>query len=274
MGIFLVSLIAFILLPALLIYSMVKPAKFNIRTKRNPSGRWSRGKFLLGIFAVWIATIAVGAAITPDPNTTIDINKVTAEGGLEKDDYKAHENGAIKVKAEKPVKTTEPVEEVIESKVTPQDKTFGITPEEFGKRLSAQGKEFGLENAEVGKFDIQEGSVNDIFSEILSDALAMNGSVDKNGELKGVTYIMGRTENGDKEILTMMMMAGLTARALSPDLPKEQTAGALPKMVSEAVQQLSETGEGKSSTVVDGITYGVVASKSIGIWIYFEPAEI
>lgn len=39
MGMFLVSLIAFILLPALLIYSMVKPAKLNIRTKKNPSGR-------------------------------------------------------------------------------------------------------------------------------------------------------------------------------------------------------------------------------------------
>lgn len=273
MGMFLVSLIAFILLPALLIYSMVKPAKLNIRTKKNPSGRWSRGKFLLGIFTVWVATIAVGVAITPDQNTTIDVNKVTAEAGLEKDDYKAHENGAIKVEAEKPVKTIEPVEEVVESKVTPQDKTFGITPEEFGKRLSAQGKELGLENPEVGKFDIQEGSVNDIFSENLSDAIGITGTVDKNGELKGVTYVMGRTDSGDKEIVIMMLMAGLTARALSPDLSKEQTAGVLSKIVLEAVQQFSDTGNGKSSTAVDGITYGAIASKSIGIWIYFEPAE-
>ncbi len=272
MGMFLVSLIAFILLPALLIYSMVKPAKFNIRTKKNPSGRWTRGKFLLGLFAVWIVSIAIGVAITPDQSATIDVKEVADKAGLEENDYEVHENGAIEVQAAKPVKTTAPVEEVIESKVTLQDKTFGITPEEFGKRLSAQGKKLGID-AEVGEFDIEEGSVNDIFSEILSDALAMNGSVDKNGELKGVTYVMGRTDSGDKEIVTMMLMAGLTARALSPDLSKEQTAGVLSKIVLEAVQQFSDTGNGKSSTVVDGITYGAIASKSIGIWIYFEPAE-
>lgn len=272
MGMFLVSLIAFILLPALLIYSMIKPTKFNIRTKKNPNGKWSRSKFLLSIFAVWVMSIAIGVAITPDQNTSIDVNKVAADAGLEKNDYKVQGNGTIEVKAEKPVKTTEPVKEVIDSKITSQDKTFGITPEEFGRRLSAQGKELGIDS-EVGEFDIEEGSVNDIFSETLSDALAMNGSVDKNGELKGVTYIMGRTENGDKEIVTMMLMAGLTARALSPDLSKEQTAGVLSKIVLEAVQQFSDVGNGKSSTVVDGITYGAIASKSIGIWIYFEPAE-
>lgn len=272
MGMFLVSLIAFILLPALLIYSMIKPAQLNIRTKKNPSGRWTRGKFLLGIFVVWVVSITIGVAITPDQNKNIDVNEIAAEAGLEKNDYEVHENGAIKVQAEEAVQTSD-AEEAVESKVTTQDKTFGITPEEFGKRLSVQGKELGLDDVEVGAFDIQEGSVNDIFSENLSDAVGITGTVDKNGELKGVTYVMGRTENGDKEILKMMMMAGLTARALSPDLPKEQTAGALPKMVSEAVQQFSDTGNGKSSTVVNGITYGAIASKSIGIWIYFEPTE-
>ena len=273
MGIFLVSLIAFILLPALLIYSMIKPAKFNIRTKNNPSGRWSRGKFLLGIFAVWVASIAIGIAITPDQNTSIDVNEVAADAGLEKDSYKVQENGAIEVQTEKPIKTIEPVEEVVESKGTPQDKTFGITPEEFGKRLSALGAELGLDDVEVGKFDIQEGPVNNVFSEVLSDAVAVNGTVDKNGELKGITYIMGRTENGDKEIVTMLLMAGLSARVLSPDLPKEQTAGVVAKIVREAVEQFSETESGTSSTVVDGIKYGAIASKSTGIWIYFEPAE-
>ena len=267
MGVFLVSLIAFILLPALLIYSMIKPAKFNIRTKKNPGGRWSRGKFLLGIFAVWLASIAIGVAITPDQKTIIDVNEVATDAGKEQ------KNGTIEVQIEKPVKTIDPVEEVVESKGTPQDKTFGITPEEFGKRLSALGTELGLDDVEIGKFDIKEGPANNVFSEVLSDAVAVNGTVDKNGELKGITYIMGRTENGDKEIVTMLLMAGLSARVLSPDLPKEQTAGVVAKIVREAVEQFSETESGKSSVVVDGIKYGAIASKNTGIWIYFEPAE-
>lgn len=160
----------------------------------------------------------------------------------------------------------------VSSEIEVTEKTFGITPDEFGKRISAEVKKVGLGDVPIGKFNVQKGAVNDVFTEKLSDAVMMNGTVDKNGELKGITFIMGQTDKGDQEIMNMMMMAGLSARALSPDLPKEQTAGAITETVVEAVKKFNETGDGKASKVVDGVKYGAMANKEVGIWAYFEPA--
>lgn len=274
MGMVLISLFAFLLLPALFIFSLIKPGKFDIRTKKNPNGKWSRGKFSAGILGAWVVAMAIGIAITPDTSTSVDVDEIAAEAGLSEDDYEVHEDGMVEVysKVEDAEVEEQSPTDAIEASVpvNKPNKTFGITPDEFGLRMSAEAKEVGLGDISVGSFNIQEGAVNDVFTEVLSDAIAMNGTVDKNGELKGITFIMGQTDKGDTEIMNMLMMAGLSARSLSPDLPKEQTAGALTQIAAEAIKQFGETGDGKASKVVDGIKYGAMANKSIGIWVYLE----
>lgn len=274
MGMFLISLVAFLLLPALLIYSLIKPAKFNIRTKKNPNGKWSRGKFSAAILAVWVVSIGIGVAITPDQNTAIDVDEVVAEVGIEPDDYEVKDNGAIEVKSQADdtleAKEIEPFEPVYVEKST--DKTFGITPLDFSRRFSTEAEKVGFGKVPYGDFETTKGAVNDTFSVILSEAIAMNGTVDKNGELKGITFIMGKTQNGDKEVINMAMMAGLSARAISPDLPKEESAGTVMKVLGEAVEKFQENGEGESSKVVANVKYTAFASKTVGIWIILEPA--
>lgn len=273
MGAVIMGLIAFLLLPALLVYSLVRPAKLDIRTKNNPNGRWSRGKFSLGVLAAWIAAIAIGVAITPEQSTTIDVAEVAADAGLATDDYEVHDNGAIEIKAPNDVAEVKESETVKKEDIkSPVDKTFGITPDEFGRLLSIEAKEAGLGDIAVGKFNIIEGAVNDVFIEKLSDAIAMNGTVDKNGELKGVTFIMGQTENGDTEIMNMMMMAGLSARAISPNQPKEQTAGVLTEVVAESIKQFGEKGDGKANKIVGDVKYSSIANGTVGIWVVIEPA--
>lgn len=208
---------------------------------------------MLKRFAALMVVLAITGCSDPEPQI-IDMDEVAAEAGLSEDDYIVHENGAME----------------IHSKV--DDKTFGITPDEFSNRLSAEAKDVGLGDIPFDNFDLQKGSVNDAFVVKLSDAIAMNGTVDKNGELKATTFIMGSTENGDTEIMSMLMMAGLTARALSPDLAKEETAGAVTELVVEAMNGFEKNGEGKASQVVDGIKYGVTADNILGLWISFEPA--
>lgn len=151
------------------------------------------------------------------------------------------------------------------------DKTFGITPKQFGERLGIEAKEAGLGDVNIGKFVIQEGTVNDVFIEKLSDAVAMNGTVDKNGELKAITFIMGQTGQGDKEIMNMVVMAGLVARALNPELAKEETAGKVVDLLSKAVEGFEKDGEGDSSYTVDNVKYTATVNKTTGIWFHFEP---
>lgn len=205
------------------------------------------------IFALSIMVLAIVGCSDPEPQV-IDMDEVAAEAGFAPEDYTVHENGAME----------------IHSKV--QDKTFGITPDELGSRLSAEAKDVGLGDIPFDNFDLEKGSVNDVFIVKISDAIAMNGTVDKNGELKATTFIMGSSENGDTEIMSMLMMAGLTARALSPDLAKEETAGAVTELVVEVMNGFEKNGKGKASQVVDGIKYGVTADNILGLWISFEPA--
>lgn len=212
---------------------------------------------LIRFVSCTVLALAVTGCSEPEP-IVIDMDEVATEAGLAPDDYSVDDNGVMTIKS----RVDEPVI---------QDKTFGITPSEFATRLSVEIKEVGLGDMAIGEFDIQQGEVNDAFSEMLSDAIAMNGIIDKNGELKSVTFIMGQTENGDTEIMNMVMMAGLSARAISPNQPKEQSAGALTDVVVQAVEQFGEKGEGKASKTVGNIKYSSMANSQSGIWAVIEP---
>lgn len=55
-----------------LTYSLMNPAKFNIRTKKNPNGRWPRWKFYLGLFILHILlTFAWGGSL-PKPDSVVN----------------------------------------------------------------------------------------------------------------------------------------------------------------------------------------------------------
>ena len=43
-------------LPAVLIYSYIRPAKFNIRSDKNPTGGNSRAAFSAGMLVTWLAS--------------------------------------------------------------------------------------------------------------------------------------------------------------------------------------------------------------------------
>ena len=46
-------------LPAVLIFSYIRPARFNIRSDKNPTGGNSRAAFLCGLLVTWLASAAL-----------------------------------------------------------------------------------------------------------------------------------------------------------------------------------------------------------------------
>lgn len=62
---FLFMSITVFILPILLIYSLIKPNKFHIRTKNNHSGKWSRKQFYLGFLIAWILLFIVYGMTLP-----------------------------------------------------------------------------------------------------------------------------------------------------------------------------------------------------------------
>ncbi|WP_201616469.1 zinc ribbon domain-containing protein [Psychrobacter urativorans] len=159
------------------------------------------------------------------------------------------------------------------AQVEEQNKTLGMTPDEFGERFMAQSKKLGLGEHAWDKVDIKEGAVNDTFTIKISDALVLNGGVDKNGELRSLTYIMGKTDKGDEAAMNMILLGGITARVLNPDLPKEQTSQVVGDLMISAANKFAQTGEATESKIVGDVKYGVIASKALGLWLYFESVE-
>lgn len=248
-----------LVIPVIYIYSFFRPEKFNIRTDKNPSGKYSRMKFT-GITAlVWWAIVAIGGIFIDT-----DTESVTA---------KSSEPTAVEENQPKQVKVDEPTEPVEEAVATPQEPTLGLTVDEYGNKYMTEVKELGLGDFEWGGVDLKEGAVNDTFTMKLSDAISLMGVVDKNGELKSLTYIMGKTNEGDKEALNMLMLAGITAKTLTPELPKEQTAGVVGKLTTEAVEKFSKEGEGNETKVVGDVKYTAMANEFTGLWIIFSPKD-
>lgn len=260
------GLILFFIIPGVYLYSLFKPAKFGIRTAGNPSGKHSRLKFTGITVLVWLLVLAVGSAFT-DPEPATDEPDGVGESEV------ATVNEPVE-SAEESEQATAKADVADEQVVpTPKEATLGLTPDEYGERYMAVAKEIGLGDYEWGGVELQEGAINDTFTIKLSEAISLLGVVAKNGELKSLTYIMGKTSEGDKEGVNMLMLAGISARALSPELPKEQTAGVVGNLLSSAVDKFSKEGEAKESKVVGDVKYTVIANKVTGLWIVFSDKD-
>lgn len=284
MFLFVIGLILFLLVPVLLVLGLLMPAKFKIRTKKNLGGRWSWKQFFGYLAAAYVMSI-VFLAIGVDSDS---VQKIAQENEAEKAELEATkpvevvEKPAV-VAEEKTVpvqqikkETPKPIEAKKEQpeKSVVQDKTFGITVNEFGRTLMAEAKDLGLGDHAWGSDpELKKGAVNDTFTVMLRDDLALNGTVDKNGELKGITYIMGKTDKGDEAAMNMLLFGGLTARALNPNVPPKKASEVVGDLMVSAVEKFKKTGSATETKTVGDVKYTVIASKSIGLWLAFEPAK-
>jgi len=76
-------------LPAVLIYSYIRPAKFNIRSDKNPTGGNSRTAFSAGMLVTWLASAVLvwqfyEPVLSEEERLTI-VREVAAEMNAESD---------------------------------------------------------------------------------------------------------------------------------------------------------------------------------------------
>lgn len=82
-------LLCIFVLPTILIYSYIRPAKFNIRSDKNPTGGNSRAAFLGGMLVTWLASAALvwqfyEPALSEEERLAI-VREVAAEMNAESD---------------------------------------------------------------------------------------------------------------------------------------------------------------------------------------------
>lgn len=273
MLLFVLGFLLFVLTPLLFVFALIKPAKLHVRTKRNPTGRWSLKQFslfLVATFFISIILMAIGAPSDTDSLDQTPDSKVADEEVVQTEVVEPVSEPAVSESVD-----AEPAAAIKETEKAPvvADKTFGMTLNEFGQQFMSSAKDLGLGDYSWDEDpELSKGAVNDTFTVKLSDAVAMNGIVDKNGELKGITYIMGKTDKGAEAGMNMLVMGGLTAKTLNPDLPQKQTSEVIGELMTSAAEEFEKTGSSTKSKVVGDVKYTVVASKMIGLWLSFEPA--
>lgn len=250
--------------------SLIKPARLNLRTKRNPTGKWRGSRFALFLVLLFFLSIFfmdLGAS-----SGTSDSSSDSSSDDWEVEVVDNLDGKPVSTEITEPQSTPKPEPVVVGEVGKPE--TLGLTPDEFGKRFVIAVKEFGLDKFPWSKVELTEGAVNDTFTKKIRKDLVMTGVVDKNGELKSITYILGKTDDGDQAALTMLRVGGATARVLNPDLPKEQTSKVATELLMDNVKKFESGGDTISDTVVvDGVKYGTTISDMLGLWLYFEVAE-
>lgn len=265
-----IGFLLFFLVPCIFLYSLFKPEKFNISTKKNRYGKWTRLQSFVAFVGAWLVAVIILVQGVQDSEPQTSAEK--SSDMLSPEENEAAVTAPI---AKKPITESKPTVEKTEAKksVEKQDKTFGITVPEYEKRILALAKDLGIGDFKGEPIKITKGEVNDTFTIKSNDSFGVVGIVDKNGELKGLTNILGKTEPGDNQGTSFLLMAGMDARVLVPDVPKEQVGEALFELMQKSIEEAKETGSSKNSKVVGAVNFTVSISKYTGIQIIFTPAE-
>lgn len=270
MALFIIGFLLFFIVPCVFVYALIRPKKFNIRTKKNAAGRWTLPQAFAAFALLFlVATILMvqGALSNEDGKTNDKEAVVEKEVAVSKE--------AIKPTPTAPVVEPKPTVEKTEIKepIKKQNKTFGITVAEYEKRLLALAKEVGLGDFKGKPIEIEKGDVNDTFSVQYDDSFGLVGTVDKNGELNGLLSILGKTTPGSNQSTSFLLFTGLNIRALTPDIPKEQVGEAFLEVINKSVEGAKKTGSSKNSKVIGDVNITVSISELTGILVNLTPAE-
>lgn len=163
-------------------------------------------------------------------------------------------------------------DEVTTVELTEQDKTFGITPEAFRKSMVKQANELGYGEFKWDNIELNESKKDDSFVLALSDTATMNGVVDKNGELKGITYALQQSDDIENDLMRLVLIGGITAKSLSPEVSEDEAMDNTVKLLNQTAEKFAETGEAESAVEMANMKYKS-AMTAEGVWLSFTPSE-
>ncbi len=162
-------------------------------------------------------------------------------------------------------KTAEIKPEPLPAKV---EDNLGMTPEQFRKDFNAQLKVLDIESiSPVAEFDMRTGDVRDAFQVLFTNDVAMVGTVNKDGNLREVTLILGGTKNYEAAMMQLLILSGITTRIVSntPEAGEE-----LLILISDAMKNI-EKDNNSHTKIVGDVKLHAIANKVTGLWATISP---
>lgn len=126
---------------------------------------------------------------------------------------------------------------------------FGMTPQELGSKIDEKITQALGIDVKLGKIQTS----GDTFILDLGQGIFWTGNIDKQGKVSASSYRMTikPNENNDK-VFALLILAGVTAQVLHPDIPKEQSAGQVAKMATNATTKATQTKDAVTETMMIG----------------------
>jgi len=161
---------------------------------------------------------------------------------------------------------------VAEKEIQPvkAEANIGMTPEQFRQKFNRQLKTLDIETIRpLAEFDIKTGDVRDTFQIIFSQDVGLTGTVNKDGSLRELIFIVGGTKEYEKAMIDLLILSGITANIISPDT---EAKNELIKLITAALKHIDQE-ENTHKKVIGAVEYYALANEVTGLWVGVSPAE-
>ena len=221
---------------------------------------------ILGALGGFVAMIAVMAFFIEDTDKNKEESTTVATADPE---------SVNATPAEKPIEIVEETQETEanEAAATPEiveAVTLNLTPEKHLKNFSSSLKTIGLPFKISTTPEIKEGSVNDVFTVMLDNSLALSGTIDKaSGEVMSTTLI--GSGDGTEESGYIIMLAATASFMAAADATSESGKDKYSKIFFDLMKEVGKSSS--PSNTVNGIKFAIIPMGQMGTWFISEAVE-
>lgn len=204
-------------------------------------------KIIAAIIGILFVIGVIGVILeTPDQKAEREAKAATEKA--EKETQRAKEKAEADAKAKAEAEQAAKEQAIKEELETTNPVNLGITPKQLGADIDRLLKETVGTDTNLRSVEV-DGNIY-IFD--MGDGAKWYGDIDKTGNVVTSTYTI--KYNGDEkgETTALLFFVAATARSLSPELPKEKTAGEVVGVMNDAMTEFLETSKASTKTKIVG----------------------
>jgi hypothetical protein len=114
--------------------------------------------------------------------------------------------------------------------------------------------------------------VNDVFQVDVSPDVSLIGTVNHDGMLRGITYIVVPSGDSQKAMMDTLILVGITSNIISGEENKSKTSKVVTDLLTKALDGIDKE-KNSHNAVVGNVKYFATASKLTGLWFGVEPVN-